>query len=80
MRGEHYPSCRYHKTLPARIVKDFAEDKKLGKEWATTPAAFNAEKFEPEEIMPQPIEAAEENAECTGKSAEKTKAASKVKA
>ena len=40
--AEKYPSWRYHATLPPRIVQTQAEDKKLGKAWKDTPAAFIA--------------------------------------
>jgi hypothetical protein len=33
-----YPSWRYHRDLPARIVRDEAEDKALGPAWADSPA------------------------------------------
>ena len=35
-----YPSWRYHKTNEPELVNSAAEEKKLGKGWADTPAAF----------------------------------------
>lgn len=36
-----YPSWRYHRTEPARIVNDPAEEEALGAGWTDTPAAFD---------------------------------------
>ena len=38
-----FPSWRYHRTEPARLVNDPAEDAELGDGWADTPAAFEQE-------------------------------------
>lgn len=35
-----YPKWLYHKTEPAKIVQNEAEETKLGIGWADTPAAF----------------------------------------
>jgi hypothetical protein len=35
-----YPSWRYHRELPALIVKSEEEDKALGEGWADSPARF----------------------------------------
>lgn len=47
-----FPSWRYHRTEPARIVNDPLELDALGEGWADTPAAFDAA----EPIAPPPAE------------------------
>lgn len=37
MRGLHYPSWRYHRTLPPKIVQTPDDDAALGAEWSDTP-------------------------------------------
>ena len=37
-----YPAWRYHRTLPAQLVRTVAADHALGPEWADTPAAWIA--------------------------------------
>ena len=37
---QEFPKHKYHKTKPSVIVANPDEEKKLGKDWADSPAAF----------------------------------------
>lgn len=68
---ELYPSWRYHRTEPARIVDTPEEDSELGEGWADTPAAF-FEETPGEEPADEPAdEPAEEP--CSSKKTKTTK-------
>ena len=41
MNETQFPSWRYHRTEPARIVHNADELAELGEGWADTPAAFD---------------------------------------
>jgi len=57
MRGLHYPSWRYHRTLPPKIVQTPDEDQALGAEWSDSPAFP-----EPEPVADAPDPAGEPEA------------------
>jgi hypothetical protein len=48
-----FPSWRYHRELPARIVASAEEDAALGEEWADTPAAFAEPSADEPEALPK---------------------------
>jgi hypothetical protein len=57
MKGDYYPSWRYHRTEAARIVQNAADDAALGDAWVCSPREFAAQDAAPVAAEPVPDEA-----------------------
>lgn len=53
-----FPSWRFHRTEPARIVNDPIEEEALGDGWADTPAAFADDDEPAEPATPEAVQMA----------------------